>query len=171
MQKRDRPEKRSQSFRRQWEALTSKVRSVSLAYDANVFLLVLRAGRWHSEVRRQGPTGDENVNRAQRMDARRLKEGFRRQREALVARCHRISASCRANVFILITRKGRWYAEDYVHVSLPHRHGEGASLTELGTDDDRIEVANRRASPLHAQRPHLRSSEFAVGRLEGGCSS
>lgn len=115
------PEKRRHGFRRQWASLTGKARSISPKYRTDLFLLVLRAGRWHSDVCRHRLQIGTDASSAPAEDARRLKEGFRRQRESLVRRAHHISRTFRADVFVFATRNGRWYAEEYLHVS-PHRY-------------------------------------------------
>lgn len=129
-----RPDKRKQSFRRQWENLITKAQAVSPTYHADIFLLILRAGKWHSRVFRHTSICGGDITAVPPGNARRLKEGFRRQRESLVRRAHHISRTAHADVFVYATRKGRWYADEYLHVSFyPHR-GTNGHLMKRATE-------------------------------------
>lgn len=136
MAARTRPENNRQSFRRQWDRLDVKARSVRGKYDANLFFLVFRSGKWHSKVCcHVSKNGDEHAATV-RGEARRMKEGFRRQRESVVSKVYHMSRQCRANVYLLITRNGRWYAGEYLYVSFHRRHRPGCPLTGAGAHEE-----------------------------------
>lgn len=136
MAARTQPESNRQTFRRQWDSLAVKARSVRTKYHADLFLLIFRSGRWHSKVCRYVPKQTDEAAAMMRGEARRMKEGFRRQRESIVNKIYHISRQCRADVYFLATRKGRWYAGEYLRVSFHHRHEHGRSLTGVDEDEE-----------------------------------